>query len=256
MARIEDIRVYPLKGLDGVAVEAAAVLDGGTLAGDREFALFDADGDVLNGKRTDRVHDVRTDFDPGSTELTVAVDGERRTFDLDAERERAAAFFGDVFGVDLTLERDESLGFVDRRSMGPSVVSTATLREVASWFEELTVEGARRRLRANVEVSGVPAFWEDRFVGDDAPAFEAGGVRFDGVTPCGRCVVPERDPETGDPTPGFRERFVEQRRETFPEWADPDAFDHYYTLMLIARVPESDRGQTLRVGDEVAVVDA
>jgi uncharacterized protein YcbX len=256
MARIEDIRVYPLKGLDGVAVEAAAVLDGGTLAGDREFALFDADGDVLNGKRTDRVHDLRTDFDPGSTELTVAVDGERRTFDLDAERERAAAFFGDVFGVDLTLERDESLGFVDRRSMGPSVVSTATLREVASWFEELTVEGARRRLRANVEVSGVPAFWEDRFVGDDAPAFEAGGVRFDGVTPCGRCVVPERDPETGDPTPGFRERFVEQRRETFPEWADPDAFDHYYTLMLIARVPESDRGQTLRVGDEVAVVDA
>jgi len=81
-------------------------------------------------------------------------------------------------------------------------------------------------------------------------------VRFDGVTPCGRCVVPERDPETGDPTPGFRERFVEQRRETFPEWADPDAFDHYYTLMLIARVPESDRGQTLRVGDEVAVLDA
>jgi len=124
MARIENIRVYPLKGLDGVAVEAAAVLDGGTLAGDREFALFDGDGDVLNGKRTDRVHDVRTDFDPGSTELTVAVDGERRTFDLDAERERAAAFFGDVFGVDLTLERDESLGFVDRRS----IASSATTR--------------------------------------------------------------------------------------------------------------------------------
>ncbi|WP_232702640.1 MOSC domain-containing protein [Halobacterium wangiae] len=255
MARIEDLRVYPVKGLDGVSIDEAAVLDGGTLAGDREFALFDADGDVVNGKRTSRVHELQTAFDPETTELTVAVDGERRTFDLDADRERAADWFGDVFDLDLTLERDESLGFVDRREMGPSVVSTATLREVASWFKEMTVEGARRRLRANVEVSGVPPFWEDRFVGDDAPGFVAGGVRFEGVTPCARCVVPERDPETGEPTPEFRERFVARRRETFPEWADVDAFDHYYTLMLIARVPESDRGRTLHVGDDVSVVE-
>ncbi|AHG04493.1 molybdenum cofactor biosysynthesis protein [Halobacterium sp. DL1] len=255
MARIEDLRVYPVKGLDGVAVDEAAVLDGGTLAGDREFALFDADGDVVNGKRTARVHDLRTDYDPETTELTVTVDGERRTFDLDADRERAADWLGDVFGLDLTIERDESLGFVDRREMGPSVISTATLQEVASWFDDLTVEGARRRLRANVEVSGVPAFWEDRFVGEDAPGFEAGGVRFEGVTPCARCVVPERDPETGEPTPAFRERFVSKRRETFPEWADADAFDHFYTLMLIARVPESDRGRTLRVGDDVTVTE-
>jgi len=121
--------------------------------------------------------------------------------------------------------------------MGPSVISTATLRTVADWFDELTVEGVRRRLRANVEVGGVEPFWEDRFVGADAPAFEVGGVRFEGVTPCGRCVVPQRDPDTGDPTPGFREQFVRRREETFPDWADADAFDHYYSLMLIARVP-------------------
>jgi hypothetical protein len=44
------------------------------------------------------------------------------------------------------------------------------------------------------------------------------------------------------------------RRETFPEWADPDAFEHYYTLMLIAEVADADRGGTLRVGDPVRVV--
>ena len=270
MPRLERVRIYPVKGLDATEVESAEILDRGTLAGDREFALFDADvapdGDigeesphdngVFNAKHSERFHTLDTSYDPGTTELAVEPDeGETRTFDLDAEQKDAAAWFGDYFDHDLALRRDESIGFVDRRTVGPSVVSTATLEAVASWFEETSVEGARRRLRANLEVSGVPAFWEDRFVGEDAPAFEVGGVRIEGVTPCARCVVPERDPETGEPTPEFRERFLEKREETFPEWADRDAFDHLYTLMLIAEVPEDDRGQSLAVGDAVEVVD-
>ncbi|TKX55955.1 MOSC N-terminal beta barrel domain-containing protein, partial [Halorubrum sp. SP9] len=39
MARVERLTVFPVKGLDGVDVEAARVLDGGTLERDREFAL-------------------------------------------------------------------------------------------------------------------------------------------------------------------------------------------------------------------------
>jgi len=257
MARLERLSVYPVKGLDGIDVDAAAVLDGGTLASDREFALFDSGGDVINGKRTARVHDLATDFDTGSRTLRVETPaGESRSFDLATEREAAAEWFGAFFDEELTLRRDTDTGFVDRREMGPSVVSTATLETVASWFDGMTVESARCRLRANVEVSGVPAFWEDRFVGEGAPSFEVGGVRFEGVTPCGRCVVPERDPDTGEPTPEFRERFIERRKATFPEWADEDAFDHAYTLMLIASVHEASRGGTLTVGDEVEVVDA
>ncbi|MBZ6493327.1 MOSC domain-containing protein [Natrinema longum] len=254
MARLNRLTVYPVKGLDGIELETAAIREGGTIAHDREFALFDADGDVFNGKRSDRVHALDTGFDPATSALTVETpDGETASFDLDADRERAAAWFSDVFETTLSLERDESLGFVDRREMGPSVISTATLETLASWFEDVTVEGARRRLRANVEVGGVDPFWEDRFVGEDAPSFAIGDVRFDGVTPCGRCVVPQRDPDTGEPTEKFRERFVRKREETFPEWADAAAFDHYYTLMIITRVPEAHRGGTLRVGDPVEI---
>ena len=258
MARLERIRVYPIKGLDGIELEGARVLDGGTLAFDREFALFDGE-EVINGKRTPRVHDLRTDFDPERRTVTAETPaGESATFDLaDAdERERAAAWFGDFFGANLEFRRDDDLGFVDRRSMGPSVISTGTIEEIASWFEGMTTESARRRLRANVEVSGVPPFWEDRFVGEGSPGFEVGGVRFEGVTPCGRCVVPERDPETGESIEGFRERFVEHRREGFPEWADPDAFEHFYTAMLIARVPDGCRGQSITVGDPVRVSES
>ncbi|SEV85786.1 MOSC domain-containing protein [Natrinema salifodinae] len=255
MARLDRLRVYPVKGLDGIELEASDVLEGGTLAYDREFALFDEADEVLNGKRDDRVHDLATDFDPAIHTLTVETPGgETRAFDLEADRETAAAWFGEFFDEALSFERDPSLGYVDRREMGPSVISTATLRTVADWFDGMTVEGARRRLRANVEVAGVEPFWEDRFVGEDAPAFEIGDVRFEGVTPCGRCVVPQRDPDTGESIPEFRERFVRKREETFPDWADSDAFDHYYSAMIIARVPETNRGATLRAGDSIEIV--
>jgi len=254
MARLETLRVYPVKGLDGVAVDEAEILDGGTLAHDREFALFDAADEVINGKGTPRVHDLTAAYDPDTRTLTAETGTETVAFDLETDRGAAADWFGEFFDADLTLTRDTSLGYVDRRGMGPSVVSTATLRTVASWFDDLSVAGVRRRLRSNVEVSGVPAFWEDRFVGDAAPAFEVGGVRFEGVTPCGRCVVPQRDPDTGEPTPEFRERFVERRRETFPKWADESAFDHQYTVTILTSVPPAHRGETLRVGDSVSVI--
>ncbi|RQG94048.1 MOSC domain-containing protein [Natrarchaeobius chitinivorans] len=258
MARIERLTVYPVKGLDGIDLEEATVLEGGTLSKDREFALFDDEGDVINGKRTARIHDLSTDFDSSSGELVVESPAdEPRRFDLETAhgRERAEHWFGEYFDETVTLERDRSLGFVDRREMGPSVVSTASLRTVASWFDGMTVDGARRRLRANVEIAGVPPFWEDRLVGQDAATLDASGVRLEGVTPCARCVVPQRDPDTGERIDDFRERFAEKRRETFPAWADEAAFDHYYTLMVIARVPESDRQRSLAVGDSVTIVD-
>ncbi|MFC6989432.1 MOSC domain-containing protein [Haloplanus sp. GCM10025708] len=264
MAHIERIRRYPVKGFDAEEVETVQVTDAGTVAGDREYAMTDPeataeDGTLrefaYNGKQTARIHELRTSVDLDTETLTFRTpDGEHRRFDLAIDREAVGEWLSSYLDVEVAFHRNEPPAFVDRPTMGPSVISTATLREVASWFDELTVESARRRLRANVEVGGVPAFWEDRFVGADAPAFVAGDVRFEGAEPCARCVVPGRDPDTGDPLPEFRQRFVEKREETFPEWADPDAFDHHYTLMLISRIPEADRGKTLSVGDDVEII--
>lgn len=254
MPEVEQFTIFPVKGLDGTTIETAKILTGGTIEYDREFAFFDENGNVLNGKRTASVHQLQSEFEPDTYELTVETPaGERRTFTLDSEYERTEKWFGEYFGTKLELRRDRSLGYVDRRGMGPSVISTATLETVASWFEEMTVQSARRRLRANIEISGVPPFWEDRFVGEDAPTFDIGDITFEGVTPCGRCVVPQRNPDTGDPLPEFQQQFVRNREETFPEWGDPEAFDHFYTLMIITRVPESQREQTLDIGDRVSV---
>jgi uncharacterized protein YcbX len=272
MAHVERIDAYPVKGLDRCPLDRARILESGTLEHDREYALYDAAGDVINGKRTARVHDVDATYDPAAGTLSVdgrnvaapdadaapeadaAPDGRR--FELPSDADAAAEYFGSVFDADLTVERNDARGFVDRPDMGPSVISTATLEEIASWFDRMTVDGARRRFRANVEVGGVPVFWEDRFVGEGAPAFRVGDVRFEGVTPCGRCVVPSRDPDTGEAIEDFQETFVRQRVATFPEWADREAFDHLFTVMLIASVDEADRGEaTIAVGDDVTVLE-
>jgi len=153
------------------------------------------------------------------------------------------------------VRRDPSFGFVDRRDRlaSVSVVSTATLREVSSWFDSTNIDAddVRARLRPNIEVSGVPEFWEDRFVGEGPSGFRVGDIRIEGVEPCSRCVVPTRDPETGEATERFRENFIQKRNETFPEDADRDAFEHLYAVTLITRVQKRDRGSVMRVGDEV-----
>ncbi|WP_436901562.1 MOSC domain-containing protein [Halovenus halobia] len=258
MAALEEIRVYPVKGLDGISLDRAEITEGGTLAYDREFALFE-DGEIINAKDSEKFHELSTVFEPETRALHVsAPNGSELSFALgdEAEQQRAQEWFSEYFGMELRLRRNTDLGYVDRRRMGPSVISTATLEAVASWFEDLSVAGARRRLRANVEVSGVEPFWEDRFVGEDAPAFTVGSVQFEGVTPCARCVVPQRDPDTGEPLEQFRQRFIEKRRETFPDFADESAFEHFYTLMLISQIPEAERSKPLVVGDTVERVTA
>ena len=253
MAHVENIRIYPIKGLDAMAVSAADVTESGTLRGDRAYAMVDPAGETLNGKQIDRLHEITAEFDPETEVLTLSAaksDGERR-FDLAAGLEASGEWFSEFVGEPIELRRREPPAFVDRPALGPSVISTGTLEEVASWFGGMSVEGARRRFRPNIEVGGVPAFWEDRFLGDDPSGFEIGGIRLEGAEACARCVVPSRDPDTGEPIEEFRRRFLERRRETLPAWVDEDAFEHLYTLMLIAAIPEADRGGTIRVGDEI-----
>lgn len=267
MAHIENLWVYPIKGLDAMDVDSIRINDAGTFSGDREYALldpeednviedrFDSVGKTFNGKEIDHTHEVTSAFDPETDTLTLTMDetGETFRFDLRSERDAASEWFSDFVGEPVELRHREPPSFIDRPKLGPSVISTATLEEVASWFDGMTPEGARIRLRPNIEVGGVPAFWEDQFLGDDPSGFDVGDVRFDGAEACARCVVPSRDPDTGEPIADFQKRFAERREATLPEWADRDAFEHFFTVMLITKVPASSYGGTVSVGDQISV---
>ena len=256
MASLEGIYVYPIKALDGNAVETATIVEGGSLASDRQFAMVDDDGEYVNGKRTADVHRISADFDASSAIVTLGDGTDTMRFDLESEREAVAEWLDQRFDPQISLVRDDQLGFPDDTSeFGPTVISTGTLETIANWYEE--IEGTtemRRRLRPNLVVEAEP-FWEDRLYAgpDERVRFDIGSVTFEGSGPCQRCVVPTRDPDTGAEIDGFQRTFAENREESLPTWADQRQFDHFFKVMVNTRTPAESRGETISIGEEVVI---
>jgi uncharacterized protein YcbX len=267
------ITVYPVKSLDGLDRERATFVAGGGLELDRAYALVDADGAYVNGKREQKIHRLQGQFDPETWTLELAApDMTTETFGLpdpsepdgntaassEAETDALTAWLSDYFGYDVSLRCDATGGFPDdTAASGPTVISTATIEEVASWYPDIDTEGMRRRLRANLEIDGVPPFWEDHLFADreHVVSFSVGAVTLDGVNPCQRCVVPSRDPDTGEETDGFRQRFIRRRQETMPAWSGGDWFDHSFRLMVNTRPDGTGdvAGREVAVGDPIEV---
>ncbi len=258
MPTLRRITVFPIKALAGVTVSEVALTDGGALEHDREYALFDSSDGYVNGKRHKCIHRVAAQFDlsNGSADLHVDGDPDWRTFALLDEQREIAGFLGERLGLELALQRNASSGYPDDTgAWGPTIISTATLQEVAGWFPGLDIESVRRRFRANLEIDDVPPFWEDHLYGSDdkTVTFDIGNVRFEGVNPCRRCVVPTRDPDTGESYPKFAKILAENRRANLPEWAHADHFANPYRLSVNTRVDPSEADKTLRVGDPVVL---
>ena len=248
--------IYPIKSLDRVGIEKIAVLQSGALKRDREFALFDRSGHFVNGKRHQRIHAIRSEFDLETNTVSLRVQGERaNVFHIDKEREALEAWLGEYFGFPVAVKQNTETGFPDDTvSPGPTIISTATLEAIASWYPELGVEDVRLRFRSNIEISGVPAFWEDRlFTEAQETVFQIGDVQFMGINPCQRCVVVTRDAKTGEATPNFQKTFVTQRRASLPEWAERSRFNHFYRLAINTRLPVTEAGKTISIGDQLRI---
>lgn len=248
------ISIFPLKSLPECNLERAQVLPSGALAGDRLLAMFDADGGYVNAKRSAKAHTVRATFELSARTVELWTDEapKHETLHFDGQLDLIEKWLSDHFGLPITLCEDAEHGFPDDPDLsGPTVISTASLREVGSWFG-IDLDEARGRFRANLEIDGVPAFWEDCLVGETGQAvmFQIGEVHFAGMNPCQRCAVPSRDSRTGAVTPGFAKQFSQRREQSLPNWANRSRFDHFYRLSVNTRVA-GDAGGVLRVGDRL-----
>ena len=263
---VDRLTVYPIKSLDGRSVSSVEIVTNGGLAGDREYALFDSDDEYVNGKRERQIHRLSATYegpDAGieTVELSWLDKAESQRFSVDELEDGGAVvdWLSDEIGYPISLSRNRDGGFPDdTHASGPTIISTATIETVASWFDGISTESMRRRLRANIELGGVPAFWEDHLFADRSHhvEFTVGDVSFRGVNPCQRCVVPSRDPDTGEEYEGFQETFIQKRGETMPTWSGGDWFDHQFRLMVNTVVPDSEWGNTLSVGDRIEVGQA
>lgn len=253
MPTLDQILLYPIKSLDGIAVTQAEIGPGGALVGDREFALVDQAGRWVNGKRTAQIHLLRSQFDLAARQVTITAPGKKAaTFNLDRDREALEHWLSAYFTFSVTLQQNLITGFPDDpAASGPTLISTATLATVAAWFPHMAVAEARSRFRTNLEVGDVPAFWEDRLyaASGEPVGFTIGEVSLQGINPCQRCPVPTRHPLTGVPLEQFQKTFAQQRRATLPNWAAANRFNHFYRLAVNTRIAPAETGKVLRVGD-------
>lgn len=254
---VSKLLIYPIKALDGVAVERVTLLASGALQQDREWAMVDDSGHFVNGKRNNRVHLLRSQFDLQRHTLSVAAPGKPRAeFHWLEERSALERWLTEYFGFAVWIDQNRMMGFPDDTdSPGPTLISTATLDAIASWYPGLEVEDIRLRFRSNIEIARVPAFWEDRLFGmaDQMVTFQIGDVNFVGVNPCQRCIVVTRNAQTGEAYPNFQKTFVAKRRETLPNWAERSRFNHFYRLAINTRLSASEAGKTIAIGDPVKV---
>ena len=279
MPTLDRITIYPVKSLDGVDLAEARVLPSGGLAHDRRWQLVDMEGQVVNAKRSPLFHAIRAEFDLanapdsltgsaagvdsaaprlGANIVTLSIDpaaiaaraipGVDRLASFAAESfplvpgpDGPCGWLSEAFGMGVLLLERADGGFPDdREASGPTVISTASLVEVARWFG-FGVDECRRRFRANLEIGGCDAFWEDALASPARPelqpaltelspdvladpyadlpppeprTFTIGEARFRATDGCRRCVVPNRDSRTGAVTKHFREVFEAWRRRT------------------------------------------
>ncbi len=254
MAFLARITLFPFKALDGQAVDSAAILPSGALQHDRRFALVDVAGRYINGKRTDKLHPIRSSFDPQHQRLELVNHGELATFHVAEDREEIEQYFSLLLNERVRLLENRTHGFPDDTDApGPTVISTATLEAVASWFPGLTHDEVRRRFRANLEIGGVEPFWEDRLAGPagEGVPLRIGKIMFEGMNPCQRCVVPTRAAHTGEPWPGFQKTFAQQREKLLPIWANRSRFNHFYRLAINTRLAPNSLGGEIRCSEPV-----
>jgi uncharacterized protein len=263
--RLTQIMIYPIKSLDGKVVDNAQISPGGALSFDRRWAIVDADGKVVNAKRTAKIQQIRSRFDFVESEnrllvsLSTADDPNSQIFCLTNELAELANWLSAFFGFPVSLIENAVVGFPDDlAAYGPTIVSTGTLLAICEWFPDLDLAEVRRRFRTNLELSDVPAFWEDRLFG--APGnvvdFQLGNVQFHGINPCQRCIVPTRNSLTGHVTAKFQQIFNQHRQQTVPTGINLSQFNHFYRLAANTQIPDNEAGKSLNIGDLISFLQS
>ncbi len=258
MKTLERISVYPIKSLDGINLNTVEITSGGSLRFDREFAFVDEDGKFINGKKFGQIHLIRSSYSLNErlVEFSIKKENFKKIFHLEKEKTEIEKFFSDFLEKKVSFRQNKGSGFPDDlNAFGPTIVSSASLVEVAKWFPDISVEELYRRFRPNLLIISTPAFWEDNLFGEkgEEKHFKIGEVVFAGMNPSSRCAVPTKNPLTGEVISSFQKLFAGMRKNTLPQWSSVSQFDHYYRFCVNTKIPGTEAGKYLSLGDAVSL---
>ncbi len=210
--QIDHLYRYPVKGLTAEALEAVDLSPGQALPWDRAFALAQGDAPFDPAQpawlpkhhfmclmRNARIATLRSTFDERSGVMTlIAPDGAMLQAHALSPAGRAqiaawlTAFLGDEARGTPVLHHTPGHVFGDMRGQVISLINQASLHALEA------AVGARRhkrRFRANIWFSGVPAWAEHDWLGQD---LLVGGARLRVTRRIPRCKATEVNPITAD----------------------------------------------------------
>lgn len=212
IASIASLHRYPVKGLSPEPLDQAKLTAGDYFPGDRLFAVENgpAGFDPVDPKhqpkikflmlmRNERLATLRTRYVDDENALAIAEGGQERVrADLSTETGRAdiRAFFegfmpSELRGPPLVLTAPDGFRFTDSRS---GYVSLLNLASVAELEQRIGAPVDPLRFRANIAMSGLPAWEEFDWVGK---TIGIGEVVLRVTKRIVRCAATEVDPTTG-----------------------------------------------------------
>lgn len=249
------IQVYPIKSLGAVSLDRVRVMEGGGLSGDRQYALLDAQGRALNGKRRGALlMSIRTRYSGGTREIALQSATGQLTTTIADGLEELGDYFSSALGERVVVGSELRPGyFDDMEATGPTVLGSESISAVAGWFGLAAAE-VRRRFRANLEIAALEPFEEDLLFGRPGHPrrFRIGDVEFLGTNPCARCVVPTMDSRGRSGAVKVQPaRFAALRERHSRKDSELGWFGHYFRLAVNTLLVPGQGGKALAIGDEL-----
>jgi uncharacterized protein YcbX len=220
---LQEIYLYPIKSLGGIAVQEAQVEERG-FKYDRRWMLVDQSGEFLTQRQHPQLALLQVALSESQLEVFSKGDPSQRiAFDLDLASNQelqvsvwgdqvlarvvsveVSRWFSDFLKMDLDLVvmpesshrkmdpryavQGESVSFAD--GMPYVMIGQASLDELN---QRLEVPISMDRFRPNLVFSGGEAYAEDQF-----KQLQIGEVEFQVVKPCARCVLITVNQQTGE----------------------------------------------------------
>jgi Uncharacterized Fe-S protein len=253
------ITIYPIKSLDGISLQKAKITEGGCLLHDREYAISDETGNFIIGKTNPLVHTLRSaiDFETETVSFRRQNETTWNQFHLQREKTEIQSYLAHYFGIPIRFNKNSTGRFMDIPDIsGVTILSTSSLQSVSKWYTDMNINETRKRFRATIEIEGVHAFWEDHLFSKEGSGieFKVGDVTMFGMSPRARCVVPTRNPETGEVTHAFPKTFARHRAASQPEWSTLNDYGHHYFLTVNCYISATEVGKFIEVGDKISII--
>jgi Uncharacterized Fe-S protein len=220
--KVSELNLYPLKSARGIALTEAEITLAG-IPGDRRMMVTDPNGMFITQRDlpalarlavTPEGNAVRIALDDEVLEV-AAPDPQRRLDVIVWKSSVSAALAGDAANATLSawLGRDVRLVFFDeqsRRTASAEWAGYGTPVAFADGYQVLiTTTASLHALNADMQAHGEGAVGMERFrpnivldteeawAEDGWASIEIGGVAFDLVKPCARCIMTTHDQRTG-----------------------------------------------------------